>query len=866
MLYFKFIYLCCAILFCQLSAAQGPADTAPVYKRVSIAKPNVEQIHSLHEIGVDLTCGAIFREDDLHLELSEHTLRKLEAKDIGYRVMVDDLTSYYSRRVNELPSARAALAEMKAQQRKDTKPLLKSLLQNNGCEEIDWAVPSNFHLNPDSSPNSFGGCLTYDQVLQELDNMRALYPNLISVKLDASPTNQKTIEGRTIHYVRISDNPDVDEAEEPETLYQSLIHSREAGSLMQLLYYMWYILENYQTDQDIQNLVNNQALYFIPVYNPDGFVYNETISPDGGGMQRKNRNITSTCTTFLDGVDLNRNSAYYWGNGGASENECSDTFLGTEPFSENETQIMRDFFLEHDFKIALNHHSFKNAMLHAYAGTNIRNPRPDEYAKYNHDMTEYNRYAYGPSTSISSLNSGNMNDWMLGGPAGVSMNGTPTGTGSGKNTMAWTPENGTSREGGFWPSPANFVTIAKRAVRMNFLAAFFSGKFAKLHDLNQYGVSSTSNELNFGVENLGQTPSDFEVSVTPISTNILTVSSPQSVSGMEVLAQAALTFDYTLDPNIAENDTFSFLVTLRNDYATDNVLSTTTVSKIYQPDLLISDNPDSDGLTNWTSTGGVWHLTTDAYSGTRAITSTLRPPYADNESKFLELNTPLDLSTELPVRIQYYAKWDLERSFDYAQLEASIDGFEWIPVCGRLTKPGAPFENNTYSGKSSNNNQFQSGEKALYDGDTQDKWHMEEILIDENSNNDLFGVSTVYLRFRFETDGSSLQDAYYNADFEGFTFDDFKCTQFGESIMVDVDETTEDKIQIYPNPVDELLTIEMDPREGATHFSIVDILGRLQHEGIITTQSVTTIDTREWSKGIYTISFQGKGTEKFIKQ
>ena len=265
--------------------------------------------------------------------------------------------------------------------------------------------------------------MTYDQVLQELDEMRTLYPNLISVKQDASPTNQTTIEGRTMFYVRISDNPDVDETDEPETLYQSLIHSREAGSIMQLLYYMWYLLENYESDESIENLLNNQALYFIPVYNPDGFVYNETESPDGGGMQRKNRNTSGGCSTFTDGIDLNRNSAYYWGNGGASSNTCSDTYLGSGPFSENETQIMRDFFLLHDFKLSLNHHSYKNAMLHGYAGTNIMNPRPDEYSKYSHDMSYYNRYAYGPSTSISSLNSGNMNDWMLGGPAGVARMG-----------------------------------------------------------------------------------------------------------------------------------------------------------------------------------------------------------------------------------------------------------------------------------------------------------------------------------------------------------------------------------------------------------------------------------------------------------
>ncbi|MFK8054851.1 MAG: M14 family zinc carboxypeptidase [Saprospiraceae bacterium] len=842
-------------------------DAVPTYKRVSISNPSADQISALETIGVDLTCGAAYQNGNLQLELSEHTLHKLSEEEINYTVMIDDLSSHYQADANELPEARAELERLKANVKNTSETVLQSLFSTEACEEFNWPVPSNFHLNPNDAPTSFGGCLTYAQVLQELDNMRALYPNLISERLDASPSNQTTLEGRTIHYIRISDNPDIDEANEPETLYQSLIHSREPSSLMQLLYFMWYVLENYQTDQDIQNLVNNQALYFIPVFNPDGFVYNETVSPNGGGMQRKNRNVTSSCDVFLEGIDLNRNSAYYWGNGGSSDNECSNIFLGSGPFSENETQIMRDFFLEHDFKLALNHHSFKNAMLHAYAGTNLTNPRPDEYAKYNHDMTEYNRYAYGPSTSISSLNSGNMNDWMLGGPAGMSSNGTPTGIGSGKNTMAWTPENGTFNEGGFWPSPFNFVSISKRAMRMNFLAAFYSGKFAKLHDLNQSEVSGSTGELTFEIENLGQTSSNFEVSVTALSSNILTVSPPMSLTGMNVLQQEALTFNYSLNPNTPLNDTISFLVHLSNDNASNNVLASIKVNKVYQPDVLVSDNPDSDGLSNWTSSGGDWHLTADAYSGTAAITTTLSPPYANNESKYLALNTPIDLSAEDPVVIQYYGKWDLERSFDYVQLEASYDGLEWIPLCGRLTKPGAPDENNTYSGKSAGSNRFQPDGSALYDGDTNGKWNMEEIVIDEENNASLFGEQEVFLRFQFQTDESNSQDAYYNANFEGFTFDDFKCTVIGEPLFSSVSESNAQDFKLYPNPIADQLTLDFRSATSPTRsINIVDMFGRSIYRNENLTNSSLTIDTKDWSPGLYLVDVCGVGRKKIVKQ
>ncbi|MFT6246534.1 MAG: hypothetical protein ACJA0U_002047 [Salibacteraceae bacterium] len=867
---YKCLLFLCAVLLTSNSYCQNPtnsSDATPLYKRITVGNPDKEILKTLDEIGVDLSCGAIFRNDSLQLELDDNTLLQLDEKGILYTVLIEDLTSYYSKSaVQDLPKARAELEEMKESSvKKKDHGVLKNVGQHDDCVEVDWAVPSNFNLNPNSSPNTFGGCLTYTQVLQELDDMRAQYPNLISLKLNASPTNQTTLEGRTVYYLRISDNPDVDEPSEPETLYQSLIHAREAGSIMQLLYYMWYILENYDTDDAIKALVNNQALYFIPVFNPDGFVYNEMQSPNGGGMQRKNRNDTGNgCSTFLHGIDLNRNSAYYWGNGGASTNPCSDTYLGTAPFSENETQIMRDFFLQHDFKLSMNHHSYKNAFLHGYAGTNSANPRPDEYSKYSHDMSYYNRYAYGPSTSISSLNSGNMNDWMLGGPAGTSSNGTPTGTGSGKNTLAWTPENGTSSEGGFWPAPSNFVGIAKRAMRANFLAAYFSGKYARLHDLNQSEITSLNGDLSFGIENLGQTASDFTVSVTPVSANILSTGSPNTQTGMSILDQNNVTISYDLDPTIQANDTIEFQVTLTNDYTSDNVLYETTIIKIYQPGIFFNDNPDVDGLSNWSASGGTWSVTSDSYSGSSAITSTLSPPYSNDETKTLQMNNSVNLEGADKALIQYYAKWDLERSFDYTQLEYSLNGASWTPICGKHTKPGASDQNNTYSGKSSSDNDFQPDDSPLYDGDTQGKWIMEEITIDENTNASLLGQSAVYLRFNFNTDGSNNQDAYYNANFEGFTFDDFKLLLI-EGFGVGVNEINSNDLSIYPNPTSDLLTVELNGTLNINQLLIVDINGQVIYTNDNPTNSTLIVDTKNWSRGIYFVKIDGLPSNKIVK-
>ena len=254
-----------------------------IYKRVIVNNLDEPKLIQLNNAGIDLTCGAIFNNESVQLELSTNELQRIEHLGIPYSVLINDLSKFYSERaVQDLPQARLELEQEKAlsaEKSYSVNEIINNTGQYNECEEINWAVPSNWNLNPNASPNSFGGCLTYTQVLQELDDMRALYPNLISARLDASPINQTSVEGRTIYYVRISDNPDIDEADEPETLYQSLIHSRESASVMQLLFYMWYLLENYATDDAVKNLVDNHAMYFIPIFNPDGFIHNENIQP-----------------------------------------------------------------------------------------------------------------------------------------------------------------------------------------------------------------------------------------------------------------------------------------------------------------------------------------------------------------------------------------------------------------------------------------------------------------------------------------------------------------------------------------------------------------------------------------------------------
>lgn len=62
-------------------------------------------------------------------------------------------------------------------------------------------------------------------------------------------------------------------------------------------------------------------------------------------------------------MDLNRNYDYKWGldNEGSSANKCQEDYRGPYPFSEPETQAIKEFVESKPaIKIAVNFHSWGN--------------------------------------------------------------------------------------------------------------------------------------------------------------------------------------------------------------------------------------------------------------------------------------------------------------------------------------------------------------------------------------------------------------------------------------------------------------------------------------------------------------------------
>jgi len=213
-------------------------------------------------------------------------------------------------------------------------PEQRALLDANGLKYTILIDNVQRQIDSERSglPGFFEDFRTYDEYVTFLNNLAATYPDLAQVvNLGVS------IEGRDLLAVRIT-GPGTDK---PGILNHGCQHAREWLTPPIIAYAAEYLLTNYQTDATVTALVDNVEWFFMPIMNPDGYVYSWTDDR----FWRKNRRDNGNGTF---GVDLNRNWERGWGGVGSSGSTSSDLYRGAFAFSEPETQAVRDFFLDRE--------------------------------------------------------------------------------------------------------------------------------------------------------------------------------------------------------------------------------------------------------------------------------------------------------------------------------------------------------------------------------------------------------------------------------------------------------------------------------------------------------------------------------------
>ncbi|PCJ78355.1 MAG: hypothetical protein COA57_16180 [Flavobacteriales bacterium] len=786
------------LLFFVFFSCLSIAFSQEKYSRVKIYTDD-NGLRQLTNAGVTIDHGNYRKDVWFISDFSEKEIQLISQSGFPFEVMIDDVQQHYIEQNFKSIQSKTATA---------------AAATCNLSDSLNYNIPTNFTLG------SMGGYFTYNEFLAHLDTMAAKYPNLITTRqpIDTIITHN----GYPIYWLKISDNPTIDE-NEPEVLYTALHHAREPASLSQLIFYMYYILENYASNSEIQQVVDNTEMYFIPMVNPDGYIHNYNISPNGGGMWRKNRRNNGGGDF---GVDLNRNYSYQWGFSGASTDPGNDTYMGTSSFSEPETQAVKYFSENHNFKFAFNYHTFGNLLLFPFGYDNVPTVDDAYFKKFTVLMVEENNYANIQSVDLYPA-AGDSDDWLYG------------DTSTKPKIFAMTPEVGPDADG-FWPSSNRIIDLCKNNVHQNFMLAKLAGKFASTEDLSASVINNTAGYFQFNIQRLGlDSPSSFTVEIIPLGNEISSIGSPKTFSSLALMKEEVDSISFTLDTSLQNGQQFSFVLIVDNGL----YLITDTITKSFGT-TTVTFADDGNSMNNWNSVS--WDVTTnDFYTSPSSITDSPQGDYSNNATTSITLSDKIDLTDSNYASLSFWAKWDIEAGYDYVQVLATSNDTDWFPLCGKHTKPGTA---------------EQDEGNPLFDG-TQSLWVKEEMDL-----SDFLGDS---IKIKFIL----ISDVWKTGD--GFYFDDLKV-----EIMKDEPDTTtgttaipEYPIEIsvsqnIPNPAYGYTSINyaLPPASKATLY-IYNALG----ERVITNQldpntKTLKINTSELHTGVYFYRISSKDFKSKVRK
>ncbi|MEL6670125.1 MAG: M14 family zinc carboxypeptidase, partial [Bacteroidota bacterium] len=692
-------------IFCQFSSAQINSR----YSKIRIYYETAEQLEELEQLGLALEHGKHRPGHSIENVFSDEEIELIQEVGINYEVLIPDLQQYYLDQNN--PNSPDYVGHSEDQ------------VSQGVCasEPIGfYPSPENFHLG------SMGGFLTYNELIIELDEMYAycqahgldiMTPRASNTKPE-DPEDLMTFEGRYQQWVKITDQASANEIGEPQVLYTALHHAREPASMQQLVFFMWYLIENYETDETVRQIVDETELYFIPCVNPDGYIFNEAMSPNGGGLWRKNRYQGY-------GVDNNRNYSYItpegeevWGGIGTTPYTSGETFPGSNPFSEAENRAVRFFVETHQFSIALNNHTHGELLLFPYGyATNTPTSDHNLFAKLSRLMVSENNYENILSSELYP-HTGICDDFMYG------MLQTLDG-GLREKILSFTPEIGDS----FWPASSKIEGICAEMVYTNILAARFAGPYATIKDLSTGIIPDLHFNVEYELTSLGSQSEDITVWIEPVSNSILNSGPTHIHNGLGQMETAYDLLSIELRPEVQIGDSVIFDLVVRTGGIEDHH----RIEKLFGH--LDTDYVDDiHDLEDWQTSS--WGLTEDHHPSSPHFSITDSPigDYANNIDETIELIHQIDLSGDVILaELTFFAKWSLEKDYDYVQIEASINGEQWLPLCGQYTNTGR----NSHAGALN---------QPLYDGE-QGNWIRERIDLNE------FIGQAVSLRFQIRSDG-----------------------------------------------------------------------------------------------------------------
>ncbi len=291
--------------------------------------------------------------------------------------------------------------------------------------------PSFFDAFPDlDASNSF------------LDALAAQRPDLVQTFSVGLSRESREIRGVRIRGLNTPAHT------RPALLITACQHAREWITVTSALYVAEALVQGYDADPSIHDLLDEVEIIIVPIVNPDGYVFSWTTDR----MWRKNRRQN---TGGSWGVDLNRNWGHQWGGPGSGNQPGLEDYRGPSAFSEPETANLRNFVQTNaHIRAHVDLHSFAQLVLGVWGYTGLQAPDGEALIPLGRDIAaaisnvDGAPHTFGYGGHVLGLASGIMPDWMY----------------AVRGVLAWTIEMRDTGELGYLLPPDHIIPAGEEAL------------------------------------------------------------------------------------------------------------------------------------------------------------------------------------------------------------------------------------------------------------------------------------------------------------------------------------------------------------------------------------------------------------------
>lgn len=255
---------------------------------------------------------------------------------------------------------------------------------------IKFSFPQSLLAGPDTEYKN------PDEIEDFINEIHAKYPEITEVK-----SIGKTLEGRDIWAIKISDNAKLDE-QEPVFLVNAMHHAREVMTPEVTTDMVEYLTSNYGKMAEVTNWVDNTEIWVVPMFNLDG--NNKMWTEDS--MWRKN-------TRDGFGVDINRNYPTGWNScNGSSSRTTAQDYRGTHPASEPETQAMMNLVSIIKPVFNISYHSYSEIVIYPFGCRPNKTPTEEAVELIGAEIGKKIDYKPGTAWELLYNADGGDIDWM----------------------------------------------------------------------------------------------------------------------------------------------------------------------------------------------------------------------------------------------------------------------------------------------------------------------------------------------------------------------------------------------------------------------------------------------------------------------